>query len=126
MLRTFFHTNLPLGYLFSNFLSLFYLSIYLNLFELFLSVLFIRKLGNKNTFFCDIVNNISFFFFGCVFSILSFNAGIAVRCIFFHTYTYTPVYTKNFQKLHLHNTLCKIKVGVLKKTLCGVWKIKIV
>jgi hypothetical protein len=38
-----------------------------------------------------------------------------VQCIFFNTYTYTPVYTKNFQKLHQHNTLCKIKIGVSKK-----------
>jgi hypothetical protein len=35
---------------------------------------------------------------------------------------YTPVYTKNFQKLHLHNTLCKIKIGVLKKHFAVFWK----
>jgi hypothetical protein len=36
------------------------------------------------------------------------------------------VYTKNFQKLHLPNALCKIKIGVLKKILCGVLKKKLV
>jgi hypothetical protein len=37
---------------------------------------------------------------------------------FFYTYTYTPVYTQNFQKLHLHNTPCKIKIGVFLTVRC--------
>jgi hypothetical protein len=44
-----------------------------------------------------------------------FGPGIAVQCIFIFTLT-----LENFQKLHLHNALCKIKIGVLKKH-CAVF-----
>jgi hypothetical protein len=47
------------------------------------------------------------------------NFNQALQCSVFF-YTYTPVYTRNFQKLHLHNTLCKIKTGVLKKNWCSI------